>query len=1107
MKKIKLVLKVTLFCLAAALSLGRAQAQPYWTTNGWPNDYAPFGTNGNLLYNWSFELPGYAKIPTGFDTVPGWFSDNLNPPAVPDSGIQGGTNTALSNVEASYDGTWDAYTKESDGYHCRQTTPYIIKQGDCFLVSIASKNEFVYTEGWAQTDAYLSVALYYGGTTNVLGVGGTNNISIGTVGTYFFTNTFVIHPGQGSHTVKLDITNYFFGVISDFVPTNAIGQPIGIDIWQSTTQYNANAYAPQDWLDMDGVVLIPTNGIPPITTPVVLTPTNSVWGGETLTFTENAFGSTPLAYQWLTDGGSGGALTNIDGANLTNLVVVTSTNAGTYNYQLIITNSVGSVTSAVVSYVVVGLQPPSITQDTGTKDFGSNYNLFAFSGGNVNLYATFTGAPVVTNQWLVKLDSGGGYANIAGATNVLWILTNVQPASAGYYYEGATNAFGSINSTPAHLMALADPPAPANNNGANLSYSYCVYTNHPWAYWRFEETNDTLGSSMQAYDYSGHNYDATYGNSDGTPGSGCKNGGESLPQYGPIPSGGYSGFSTTNTCATMSYNHDNGCLHVPPLNLNTNTVTFTMWIYPKAYTIPTGTGLFMNRNGGDAAGIGFGTVTNGLQMPCLSYTWNSNSSATYGWDSSLFPVANVWNFVACTITPSNTVMYLYYAIPGSGTNLYKAVNNATTNAPEAFTGGTTWLGGDNFNNGHTFYGCIDEVAIFTNSLSENQLQDLFLKALGLSTGVGPAITAQPTNTAAFQGQTLQMAATASGIPNPNFQWQYLNGSTWNNLATALPSRMTTNATFYWQNFTGAFTSFRAIAKNNFGSATSSLATVTYVPVPNWNQGVWTVNFCVPSTGNNGPGTPYVGPGVLGTTNTVGTTNSYAYYWNALGGNQLNNTTSLRDDGATPSGINVGTTNAFIGTFSSGVPCDNLLLDQYAQIEDTVNGVNFFFTDVPKGIYNVALYGCTASYADRGIGFTVITNGVSAGTQWVTNDTENARDLFFAPYDNTVVFTNLLITSGTFQVNAAIALDVPVHTNSTEADFNGVQLELVKAGPAITSITNSGTNLVLTWAGGGLMQSTNLSTGAGWVTNTAVSPYTFAPTGAQRFFRVETPHFP
>ena len=65
-------------------------------------------------------------------------------------------------------------------------------------------------------------------------------------------------------------------------------------------------------------------------------------------------------------------------------------------------------------------------------------------------------------------------------------------------------------------------------------YANDVMTNRPWAYWKFEETNDTLFSSMQAYDYSGHNYDATYGNGDvESMASGCKDGGESLPRFRP----------------------------------------------------------------------------------------------------------------------------------------------------------------------------------------------------------------------------------------------------------------------------------------------------------------------------------------------------------------------------------------------------------------------------------------------------------------------------------------------------------------------------------------------------------------------------------------------
>ena len=289
MKKIKLVLKATLFCLAAVLSMSLAQAGPY---GPWLNDNAPFGTNGNVILNWSFELPNLAKIQNGYDTVPYWFSSNPSAPGTPDTGVQGGNPP--NAAEASYDGLWDAWTKESDGYHAQQTSSYIIQSNNCFLVSIASKNEFVYTLGWAHTNAYLTVVLYYGGTTNVVDVQNTNNTTLGTVGTPFFTNTFVILPGTSSHTTQLDYTNYFFGVITNAIPTNAIGKLIGIDISQTTTQYNSGAYAQQSWLDFDGVVVIPTNSISVIGTPITISPTNTVFGGDTLTFTESCFGSLPL---------------------------------------------------------------------------------------------------------------------------------------------------------------------------------------------------------------------------------------------------------------------------------------------------------------------------------------------------------------------------------------------------------------------------------------------------------------------------------------------------------------------------------------------------------------------------------------------------------------------------------------------------------------------------------------------------------------------------------------------------------------------------------------------------------------------------------------------
>ena len=829
-------------------------------------------------------------------------------------------------------------------------------------------------------------------------------------------------------------------------------------------------------------------------------PTNTFFAGSVPGVTLNvaALGAT-LHYQWQTDNAGGGSLTDIPDATNSTYAFNTTT-VGTYKFDVVITNSLASTNSAVVQVVVLPASVPILTTDINIY----STNVYSFIGGSVNFYANFgLGTLPITNQWIA--DTGSGYAPIAGATGNTLTVTNIQTSSAGNYELAATNLIGGSNSTPAHLTALADPAAPSSNGTTNM-YAYCVYTNHPWAYWRFEETTNTFTNSMQAYDSSGHNFDATYGNSDGTSGAGCKDGGESLAAgiYGPGHNDNLSGFPTRNGCATLANGKNNGYLTAPPLNLNTNTVTFTMWIYINSdYLITPYTGLLMNRNGSDAAGICFGgnVTTNdygvtGVSIAELGYNWNSNSSSTYGWHSGLYPAVSTWNFVACTITPSNATMYLYFvgqdAQLNTVTNLFKAVHSNVTNNPEAFNGGTTWIGSDNWNNGNTFDGSIDEVAVFTNALTEAQIQDLFLRSIGMTTGIAPVFTIQPSNTTIFQNQAVMLTATASGIPAPWYQWQYESGTTWSSLGTAV-GRTPNASTLVYPNWTStSVTNFRCTATNLYGAATSSVAVVTTIPIVNYNKGLWTVNFAVPSTVNGGPGTPYVGPGLLGT-NT---------YWNAVGGNPFENATSLRDDGSTYSGVMIGVTNASVGTFSSlgnDSPMDNALLDQYAQVLDTNNGMNFFFTQVPKGRYNLALYGCTAAYADRGAGFTVYTNGVSAGTQWITNK----QDTFFLPYDNAVVYTNLVVTNGMLQVNESIALATPTHTSSGEADFNGAQLELITYGPNVLSLTNSGTNLVLTYAGGFVLQSTNVT--GPWTTNTTVGAgaVTINPTGQLKFYRVWT----
>ena len=92
----------------------------------------------------------------------------------------------------------------------------------------------------------------------------------------------------------------------------------------------------------------------------------------------------------------------------------------------------------------------------------------------MSFYANFgLGTLPITNQWLFS-STGTGYAPIVGGTNNALAITNVQPASAGYYKLSATNLVGSSNSTPAHLTALADPATPSGIGATNM-YAYCVY--------------------------------------------------------------------------------------------------------------------------------------------------------------------------------------------------------------------------------------------------------------------------------------------------------------------------------------------------------------------------------------------------------------------------------------------------------------------------------------------------------------------------------------------------------------------------------------------------------------------------------------------------------
>ena len=75
----------------------------------------------------------------------------------------------------------------------------------------------------------------------------------------------------------------------------------------------------------------------PYVSPTVLAPTNNVFAGTPVTASVSITGTGPFTYQWRTDGGSGGALTNIPGATSPTLTIdSTPLNGLTVAYDVVV---------------------------------------------------------------------------------------------------------------------------------------------------------------------------------------------------------------------------------------------------------------------------------------------------------------------------------------------------------------------------------------------------------------------------------------------------------------------------------------------------------------------------------------------------------------------------------------------------------------------------------------------------------------------------------------------------------------------------------------------------------------------------------------------------
>jgi outer membrane lipoprotein-sorting protein len=205
-------------------------------------------------------------------------------------------------------------------------------------------------------------------------------------------------------------------------------------------------------------------------------------------------------------------------------------------------------------------------------------------------------------------------------------------------------------------------------------------------WWKFDE-----GSGSTAVDSSGNGYDGTLNNMD----------------------------DGDHVDGALYFDGNDSFVSIPPLNLNSNTVTISAWIKRYGEQKEGYTGLVYCRDGRTTAGLNLG----GTGAPDwkinneLAYNWNETQAA-WDWHCGLVVPDNKWVFAALVVEPTKATLYM-----GEDGRL-SSKTNTIDHRIEEFDG-VTRIGHDTHTEGRYFKGTIDDVRIYNYALSQAEVEALY----------------------------------------------------------------------------------------------------------------------------------------------------------------------------------------------------------------------------------------------------------------------------------------------------------------------------------------------------------------------------------------------
>lgn len=502
-------------------------------------------------------------------------------------------------------------------------------------------------------------------------------------------------------------------------------------------------------------------------------------------------------------------LTDASGYNYsTNLIQATATTqaSATSAHYVLFTNVTGSSFQVVLTAYgndvgVAGIQIVDISGTYEPTVSAQPVSEELYAGRTAQFTVAASGTAPFAYQWQtngVNLNDGG---NLFGSTSNVLTITNIAAVNAGNYDVVITNVYGSVTSVVAQLTVVV----PVN------AYEQAILTNNPVAYYRLNENSGDPVSTpnLPAFDY--------IGGDNGVYGVPTENLVDSI--YGPQPSDGHPGFETGNGAVMFFPTYNTSQITIPSWNINTNTVTIAAWVYPLNAEAPAD-GLVYNR-GGNVAGLSYSYSTNASGNYTLGYNWN-NDPGTYFWNSGLVPPQNQWSLVVLVVTPTNATIYL--ANTSSGLN---ASVHTYSHVAQSFSGPIA-IGNDftDTTGNRVFSGEMDEVAVFSQALSQGQVLGLYTNASGVAL-FAPTIANQPQSQAPFAHQNARFTVAALGTQPLGYQWQVGTNGVYVNLANSGRVSGATSASLTITNVSLSDpTNYVVVVTNSLNSVTSAPVSLT-----------------------------------------------------------------------------------------------------------------------------------------------------------------------------------------------------------------------------------------------------------------------------------------